>query len=111
VMFRTSVVRAVGADSYDYPAAEDFEFFWRIAKRFQVANVPETLLVTRFDRNGLSVARRRRQLRSKLRIQLEYFRVAEPLSFVGVAKTLALMSVPYSGVVAIKHILTGGRAA
>jgi glycosyltransferase involved in cell wall biosynthesis len=111
VMFRTSVVRAVGAYSYDYPAAEDFEFFWRIAKRFQVANVPETLLVTRFDRNGLSVARRRRQLRSKLRIQLEYFRVAEPLSFVGVAKTLALMSVPYSGVVAIKHILTGGRAA
>jgi glycosyltransferase involved in cell wall biosynthesis len=111
VMFRTSVVRAVGAYSYDYPAAEDFEFFWRIANRFQVANVPEVLLVTRFDRNGLSIARRRRQLRSKLRIQLEHFRVAEPLSFVGVAKTLALMSVPYAGVVAIKHILTGGRAA
>ena len=111
VMFRTSVVRAVGAYSYDYPAAEDFEFFWRIANRFQVANVPEVLLVTRFDRNGLSIARRRRQLRSKLRIQLEHFRVAEPLSFVGVAKTLALMSVPYGGVVAIKHILTGGRAA
>jgi hypothetical protein len=110
-MFRTSVLRAVGAYSYDYPAAEDFDFFWRIANRFQVANVPEVLLVTRFDRNGLSITRRRRQLRSKLRIQLENFRVAEPLSFVGVAKTLALMSVPYGGVVAIKRVLTRGRAA
>jgi glycosyltransferase involved in cell wall biosynthesis len=111
VMFRTNVLRAVGRYSYDYPAAEDFEFFWRIAKRFQVANVSEVLLVTRYDRNGISVTRRRRQLRSKLRIQLENFRVAEPLSFVGVAKTLALMSVPYRGVVAIKRALSRERAA
>lgn len=111
VMFRTSVLRTVGRYSYDYPAAEDFDFFWRIAKRFQVANVSEVLLVTRFDRNGLSITRRRKQLRSKLRIQLENFRVAEPLSFVGVAKTLALMSVPYGGVVAIKRVLSRGRAA
>ena len=111
VMFRTNVLRAVGRYSHDYPAAEDFEFFWRIAKRFQVANVSEVLLVTRYDRNGISVRRRRRQLRSKLRIQLENFRVAEPLSFVGVAKTLALMSVPYGGVVALKRALSRDRAA
>jgi len=111
VMFRTSVLRAVGKYSCDYPAAEDFDFFWRIAQRFQVANVPEVLLVTRFDRNGISVKRRKRKLRSKLRIQLENFRVGEPLSFVGVAKTLALMSVPYSGVVKLKRVLTRGRAA
>jgi len=112
VMFRTSVLRAVGKYSYDYPAAEDFDFFWRIAQRFQVANVPEVLLVTRFDRNGLSVTRRKKQLRSKLRIQLKNFRVAEPLSVVGVARTLALISVPYSGVVKLKRALSrGGRAA
>jgi len=111
VMFRTSVLRAVGKYSYDYPAAEDFDFFWRIAQRFQVANVPEVLLVTRFDRNGLSVTRRKKQLRSKLRIQLKNFRVGEPLSFVGVARTLALMSVPYSGVVKLKRALSRGRAA
>jgi len=111
VMFRTSVLRAVGKYSYDYPAAEDFDFFWRIAQRFHVANVPEVLLVTRFDRNGLSVTRRKKQLRSKLRIQLKNFRVGEPLSFVGVARTLALMSVPYSGVVKLKRALSRGRAA
>jgi glycosyltransferase involved in cell wall biosynthesis len=111
VMFRAHVLRAVGRYSYDYPAAEDFEFFWRIANRFQVANVSEVLLVTRYDRDGISVRRRRRQLRSKLRIQLENFRIGEPLSFVGVAKTLALMSVPYAGVVALKRALSRDRAA
>jgi glycosyltransferase involved in cell wall biosynthesis len=111
VMFRTSVLRAVGAYSYDYPAAEDFEFFWRIARRYRVANLPDFLLVTRFDPNGISVRRRRRQLRSRLRIQLEFFRPGEPLSYVGVAKTLALMAAPYGAVVRVKNVLSRARAA
>jgi glycosyltransferase involved in cell wall biosynthesis len=102
VMFRASVVRAVGMYSTSYPAAEDLEFFWRIVTRFRVANLAEVLLVTRFDPGGLSITRRRRQLRSKLRIQLEHFRAAEPLSYLGVVKTLALMMVPYSIIVALK---------
>ncbi|HEX7978923.1 MAG TPA: glycosyltransferase [Gemmatimonadaceae bacterium] len=106
VMFRTTVVRAIGKYSTSYPAAEDLEFFWRIVRSFRVANLPDTLLVTRFDPGGISITRRRRQLRSKLRIQLEYFRGVEPLSYLGVAKTLALMSVPYSGVVALKGALS-----
>jgi glycosyltransferase involved in cell wall biosynthesis len=109
VMFRTSVVRTVGMYSTSYPAAEDLEFFWRIVTRFRVANLPEVLLVTRFDPRGLSITRRRRQLRSKLRIQLEYFRAVEPLSYLGVAKTLALMTVPYSIIVAIKGALSRFR--
>ena len=109
VMFRTSVVRAIGAYSTSYPAAEDLDFFWRIVTTFRVANLPEVLLVTRFDPSGLSMTRRRRQLRSKLRIQLKYFRSAEPLSYLGVAKTLALMAVPYRGVVALKGALSRRR--
>ena len=60
----------------------------------------------RFHDGSISVRNRRRQLRTKLRIQLEYFRAAEPLSYYGVAKTLALMSLPYSSVVAIKGVLS-----
>jgi glycosyltransferase involved in cell wall biosynthesis len=109
VMFRTSVVRAIGAYSTSYPAAEDLDFFWRIVTTFRVANLTEVLLVTRFDPDGLSITRRRRQLRSKLRIQLKYFRGAEPLSYLGVAKTLALMAVPYGVVVALKGALSRRR--
>jgi len=106
VMFRTRVVHAVGPYSLAYPAAEDYEFFWRIARRFPVANIPEMLHTQRFHDGSISVRNRRRQLRTKLRIQLEYFRAAEPLSYYGVAKTLALMSLPYSSVVAIKGVLS-----
>ena len=59
----------------------------------------------RFHAGSISVRNRRRQLRSKLRIQLKYFRPAEPFSFVGVAKTLILMSLPYGAVVAVKGTL------
>lgn len=111
VTFRTSVVRAVGPYSYAYPAAEDFEFFWRIARRFRVANLPEVLLVTRFDRQGISIQRRRRQLRSKLRIQLRFFRAGEPLAYVGVAKTLVLLGTPYDLVVKVKRALSPAAAA
>lgn len=111
VMFRASLIEAVGPYSYDYPAAEDYEFFWRIARRYQVANIPEMLHTQRFHDGSISIRKRRRQLRTKLRIQLEYFRATEPLSFVGVAKTLALMSVPYNGVVALKGALSRRRHA
>jgi glycosyltransferase involved in cell wall biosynthesis len=104
VMFRLDAVRAVGPYSLDYPAAEDYELFWRIARRFRVANIPETLLTTRFDPGGISVTRRARQLRSRLRIQLAFFRAGEPMSYVGLAKTLALMSVPYRLIVPIKRL-------
>jgi glycosyltransferase involved in cell wall biosynthesis len=111
VMFRASVVQAVGPYAYGYPAAEDYEFFFRIARRFQVANIPEMLHTQRFHDGSISIRNRRRQLRSKLHIQLKYFRATEPLSFVGLAKTLALMSVPYSGVVALKGVLSRRRQA
>jgi glycosyltransferase involved in cell wall biosynthesis len=111
VMFRTAVVREVGPYSYAYPAAEDYEFFWRIARRYRVANIPEMLHTQRFHAGSISLRNRRRQLRSKLRIQLQYFRATEPLSFLGVAKTIALMSLPYSSVVAVKGALSRRRHA
>ena len=102
VMFRTSVIDTVGVYSTAYPAAEDYELFWRIARRHRVANLAETLLVTRFDPQGLSMRRRRQQLRSTLRIQLAYFRPGTWESWFGVAKTLGRFAIPYSWIVAIK---------
>ena len=106
VMFRASVVPAVGVYSYEYPAAEDYEFFWRIARRFRVANIPETLHTQRFHADSISLRRRRRQVCTKLRIQIEFFRPAEPMSYLGVLKTLVLLAAPYDAVVKVKHLLS-----
>jgi len=102
VMFRTSVLSTVGGYSTEYPAAEDLELFSRIARRHRVANVPETLVITRFDPDGLSMRRRRAQLASTLRIQLAFFRPGTWTSYYGVLKTLGRFVVPYSWLVAAK---------
>jgi glycosyltransferase involved in cell wall biosynthesis len=104
VMFRSSVVSSAGMYSADYPAAEDLEFFWRVAQRHRVANLPATLVVTRFDPDGLSIRRRREQLRSTLRIQLAFFRPLVWTSYYGVLKTLARFVVPYSWIVSVKAL-------
>jgi hypothetical protein len=101
-MFRTSVLSTVGNYSTSYPAAEDFEFFCRIARRHRVANLAETLLVTRFDPRGLSMRRRREQLASTLRIQLRFFDPAAWTSYYGILKTLARFVIPYAWIVALK---------
>jgi glycosyltransferase involved in cell wall biosynthesis len=103
VMFRTSVVRTAGMYSADYPAAEDLEFFCRIARHHRVANLAETLVVTRFDPAGISIRRRREQLRSTLRIQLAFFHPATWTSYYGLVKTLGKFAVPYSWIVALRE--------
>ena len=102
VMFRTSVVRTAGMYSADYPAAEDLEFFCRVARRHRVANLEETLLITRFDPAGVSIRRRREQLRSTLRIQLGFFQPTTWVSYYGVLKTLGKFAVPYAWIGALK---------
>jgi glycosyltransferase involved in cell wall biosynthesis len=106
VMFRSSVVSSAGMYSADYPAAEDLEFFWRIAQRHRVANLPATLVVTRFDPQGLSMRRRREQLRSTLRIQLAFFQPFVWTSYYGLLKTLGRFAVPYSWIVSAKAALS-----
>ena len=106
VMFRTSVVHTVGMYSTAYPVAEDLEFFRRIALRHRVANLPETLLVTRYDPSGLSMRRRREQLKSTFRIQLAFFRPLAWTSYYGLVKTLVRYLVPYSVIVAVKGAMS-----
>jgi len=110
VMFRTSVVRTVGMYSTAYPVAEDLEFFRRIVRRHRVANLPETLVVTRFDPAGLSMRRRREQLRSTFRIQLAFFQPLAWTSYYGLLKTFVRYVVPYSVIVAVKGAMSRGRA-
>jgi glycosyltransferase involved in cell wall biosynthesis len=111
VMFRTEIVAQVGDYPVEYPAAEDYEYFWRIAHRFQVANIPSVLVQTQLDPAGISLSRRKQQLRSRLRIQAKYFSIRDPYSYVGFAKTLLLFVTPNSWVIRLKRVLFPGRSS
>jgi glycosyltransferase involved in cell wall biosynthesis len=105
VMIRVAVLREVGPYSEDYPAAEDYELFWRISKRYDVANVKSVLVRVENNPEGISLGRRREQLRSRLKIQMAYFDVFIARSYLGVVQTLLFMVTPVSIIVWIKKKL------
>lgn len=93
-MMRVSVLDVVGDYSARYPAAEDYELFMRMLSYCQAACVEEPLVVKVQSEHGISMTKRRTQLKSRLRVQLRYFAMSRWESYAGVAVTLALFLVP-----------------
>jgi glycosyltransferase involved in cell wall biosynthesis len=103
-MMRAEVFRAVGPYSLDYPAAEDYEIFRRIATKYALGNVPEVLIDIRESRQGISRSKRSRQVYDRLRIQLRYFEPLEWRAWAGVAQTLLTLALPLRAADAIKRL-------
>ncbi len=95
IMFRTSFLRAMKTYPTNYPAAEDYAMeMWAHKNGYKFANVPEMLYRTIEMSESISGGSRKKQLRSRLKLQWDY---AEPFNihtWLGMAKTLALMVLP-----------------
>jgi glycosyltransferase involved in cell wall biosynthesis len=102
VMYRTVVLSDVGFYTNEYPAAEDYEMFLRIAQRHEVGVVPEPLIVYIIRRSGISLRRVHMQAWSRLRIQLHYFAWRNWHSYYGVARTIATLLLPYAVKISLK---------
>lgn len=106
VMMRVAMIRHVGFYSETH-FAEDYEYFYRIVDMHHTANLPDVLLVKEVAAASVSVSSRRRHLRSRLRIQIEHFRLRSFSSYLGLATTLALSLCPQSLVLKWKQWLWG----
>ena len=95
VMLRNSALREMGCYDERYPNAEDFELFWRLLTRWKGANLTELVVEYEVNPDGLSVAKRSQQVRSRIRILLKYFDLRVPESYVGLIKNLILLVIPY----------------
>ncbi|MBK5348374.1 MULTISPECIES: glycosyltransferase [unclassified Bacillus (in: firmicutes)] len=104
VMFKTCILKDIGLYSTEYPAAEDYEFFFRISKKFSVSNIDEVLIKKEINPNSISLSKRKVQLKSRLRIQLNYFNPLLIKSYIGVLKSLLLLIVPNKLVMKIKAV-------
>ncbi len=104
VMLRASLLREIGNYSKDYPAAEDYELFFRFLAASKAQCIPEPLTTTTLGKMGISLTRRRVQLKSKLRVQLRHFDALEVNSFVGIAMTLLLFVIPQAIVLSCKRM-------
>lgn len=94
VMMRVDVLRKVGVYSEAYPAAEDYELFFRIVSSYATENIPDSLIDYEINPSGISLSRRRRQIRSRIAIQKHYFRWDYLESYLGLFKSFVALYLP-----------------
>lgn len=107
VVMRPVAAAAVGNYPLDVRAAEDYALFYMLAERFPVANLPDVLIRYELDPGGISLSRRRRQLRARLTVQWRHAG-RSPVAWLGMARTVALLMLPYGLVFALKSRLRRG---
>lgn len=109
VVFRSKVLDSVGLYPTDVRAAEDYSFFWNIAERFPVANLPDILIRYELNPGSISLSRRGRQLRSRLKVQWQH-RSLHPRSWLGLLRTLMILIIPYKLLFRLKAFCRRGAA-
>jgi glycosyltransferase involved in cell wall biosynthesis len=105
VMLRIDAVLAVGNYRADYPAAEDLDMFLRLMEHYDCANLPELGLYYVLNESGVSATKRHRQIVSTLRLQWQYFNAANPYDWLGLAKNLLHLALPYRVLRRVKKAL------
>jgi glycosyltransferase involved in cell wall biosynthesis len=71
VMFKREVLNEIGFYP-EYPYTEDYAFFWKIAKRFKTAILPELLVTVTTSENNISSKNYSQQLRYRKKIVSEF---------------------------------------
>lgn len=111
MMLRIDAVRTVGNYRAAYRSAEDLDLFLRLMERYDCANLPELGLYYELNEGGISATKRRRQIGSTLRLQLRYFNVTNPYDWLGLAKNLLHLMLPYRTLQRVKRALFAPRAS
>jgi glycosyltransferase involved in cell wall biosynthesis len=101
VMCRLEIFKEIGFYSTEHPSAEDFALFFKVTRRFKVANIPEYLVRTFVTPGGISLGWRDRQVRARIRIILDNFDFSF-WAFYGLMRNLLLWPLPVSFVQNLK---------
>lgn len=109
VMYTSEAIRTVGLYSEYYPASEDYELFFRIAKRYEIAMVGDILMRCELNPKGLSVRKRNAQMRSALSVRLRNFDPMIFESYKGLVRGAISSILPLDWVNAIKRQIWGRK--
>ena len=102
MMLRVTAVMEAGNYRAEYRAAEDLDLFLRLMQRHDCANLPEFGVYYELNEHGISATKRRTQTLSTLRLQLKYMRLTNLPDWLGVAKNIVHLMLPYGAVRALK---------
>ena len=109
MMIRADALRRAGNYRDAYPAAEDLDLFLRIMRHYECANLPEIGLIYEINPSGISATRRRKQVRSTLRLQCAYFEVGNLYYWIGLGKNLLHLVMPYGLLYRFKRLVSQKR--
>ncbi|PEL82494.1 glycosyltransferase [Bacillus wiedmannii] len=109
VLIRVSVLKSEGLYSTNFKAAEDYELFFRIISKHKSENLNEILTITEYNAGGISLTKRKEQLKSRFEIQLEYFDFKKIESYNGILKTIVLYIMPVKVITFIKKIVSKSK--
>ncbi|MEA3088756.1 MAG: hypothetical protein QOJ04_98 [Caballeronia sp.] len=102
MMLRVGAVMDAGNYRAEYRAAEDLDLFLRLMQDHDCANLPEFGVFYELNERGISATKRRTQTLSTLRLQLKYMRLTNLPDWLGVAKNIGHLMLPYGALRALK---------
>jgi glycosyltransferase involved in cell wall biosynthesis len=105
IVIRFSVLEHIGLYPENYPHAEDYAWFWKIANHGKTAILPLYLVVCEINITGISYVNREEQLNSRMKIIKEF---GHKFAFrqLAIIKTWFLMKIPYSIILNIKRLIS-----
>ena len=111
VMFRVSVLQDVGLWDESMYTGEDYDLFCRLARRYDLANIPEYLMDFRLSRGCISLTGISAQRRARLLVQLRQLphRFHYWQAWVGVFKSAVRVLIPTSWVEGYKRMTNQRR--
>ncbi|MBJ8189868.1 glycosyltransferase [Bacillus cereus] len=109
VLISVNALKSEGVYSTDFKAAEDYELFFRIVSKYKSENLDEILTITEYNEGGISLTRRKEQLKSRFKIQLKYFDFKTFESYRGILQTIVLYIMPVKVITFIKKIVSKSK--
>ena len=74
LMLRSSVIKATGLYTFEYPVCEDYDYWLRVLANYDFANIGEPLLRYRISTTQCKQSRLKEMLRLTLQIQRDHYR-------------------------------------
>lgn len=103
VVLRSEVLDTVGLYPENRKSAEDFAYFFKVMKKHKVENLPEVLIDIIIDENGISVKKRKEQVRNKIRIIQDNFYIGM-YPFLGLIRNTLLLYTSRSFIVKVRQV-------
>ena len=73
LMLRSSVIKATGLYTFEYPVCEDYDYWLRVLENYDFANIGEPLLRYRISTTQCKQSRLKEMLRLTLQIQKDHY--------------------------------------